>query len=55
MKAISASWKYSLNLKSSTENRSHYDLVTYEGETAKEVKAAFEEAVESYLETCAQR
>lgn len=30
------------------------DLVTYEGETAKEVKAAFEEAVESYLETCAE-
>ena len=28
------------------------DLVTYEGETAKEVKTAFEEAVESYLETC---
>jgi len=30
------------------------DLVTYEGESAKELKAAFEEAVESYLETCAQ-
>ena len=30
------------------------DLVTYEGETAKEVKAAFEEAVDSYLETCEQ-
>ena len=30
------------------------DLVSYEGETAKEVKAAFEEAVESYLETCAE-
>ena len=30
------------------------DLVTYEGETAKEVKAAFEEAVDSYLETCIQ-
>ena len=29
------------------------DLVTYEGETVKEVKAAFEEAVASYLETCA--
>lgn len=28
------------------------DLVTYEGESAKEVKAAFEEAVDSYLETC---
>jgi len=30
------------------------DLVTYEGETAKGVKAAFEEAVDSYLETCEQ-
>ena len=30
------------------------DLVTFEGETAKEIKAAFIEAVESYLETCAQ-
>ncbi|GAA3975404.1 type II toxin-antitoxin system HicB family antitoxin [Hymenobacter antarcticus] len=30
------------------------DLVSYEGETAKEVKAAFEEAVESYLETCVE-
>ena len=30
------------------------DLVSYEGETAKEVRAAFEEAVESYLETCAE-
>lgn len=30
------------------------DLVSYEDETAKEVKAAFEEAVESYLETCAE-
>ena len=30
------------------------DLVTFEGETAKELKAAFEEAVESYLETCEQ-
>lgn len=30
------------------------DLVTFEGETAKEIKSAFAEAVESYLETCEQ-
>lgn len=30
------------------------DLVSYEGETAKEVKAAFEEAAESCLETCVE-
>lgn len=28
------------------------DLVNFEGESVKELKAAFEEAVESYLETC---
>ena len=27
-------------------------LVSYEGETAKEIKQAFQEAVEDYLETC---
>lgn len=28
------------------------DLVSFEGTTVKELKAAFEEAVEDYLETC---
>ncbi|OOQ58170.1 type II toxin-antitoxin system HicB family antitoxin [Mucilaginibacter pedocola] len=30
------------------------DLITFEGESVKELKAAFEEAVEDYLETCAE-
>jgi predicted HicB family RNase H-like nuclease len=28
------------------------DLVTYEGKDAKEIKAAFQEAVDDYLELC---
>lgn len=30
------------------------DLVSFEGASVKELKAAFEEAVEDYLETCAE-
>lgn len=30
-------------------------LVSYEGETAKEINAAFKEAVDDYLETCTVR
>ncbi|TFF38880.1 type II toxin-antitoxin system HicB family antitoxin [Mucilaginibacter psychrotolerans] len=30
------------------------DMVNFEGESVKELKAAFEEAVEDYLETCAE-
>lgn len=31
------------------------DLVSYEGNTAKQLKSAFEEAVDDYLATCKQR
>ncbi|MDP3560998.1 MAG: type II toxin-antitoxin system HicB family antitoxin [Legionellaceae bacterium] len=30
-------------------------LISYEGETAKEINAAFKEAVDDYLETCTTR
>jgi predicted HicB family RNase H-like nuclease len=31
------------------------DLVTYEGQTVEEVRAAFQESVDYYLRTCAER